>query len=117
MKTEHGTGRLKKLPALSVPVLLLLLFCSLLSGCTAIDGVNYMSDATKDAADFIGSLLGVEEAQEEMAAEAPVDAPKEEDPWAKFEVGSGSVGRYSYYESDIETIDEEEEEEEAEEEE
>ncbi len=112
-KTEYKERYryLKALRTAYIILCILLFACISLSGCTAIDGVNYLSDQTKEAADFIENLFGVYEEEEAEFSELPsyTEDTEEGDPWAKFEVGSGSVGRYSYYESDIETIEEDEE--------
>ena len=107
-RTEYGNKRPGVRGPAGVLVCLALLLCLTLSGCTAIDGVEYLSDSTKEAADFISGLFGAyeEEGEQELQELSPLE--EEEDPWAKFEVGSGSVGGFSYYESDIETIEESE---------
>lgn len=108
-KTEHTRNKeFKRLKTVEVLLCLALFVCIALSGCTAIDGVNYMSDSTKAAVDFVKGIFGQEQEAEPEEEEIPEKIVN--DPWARFEIGSGSVGSGSYYESDIETIDESEEE-------
>ena len=81
-RTEYGNKRPGTHGPAGVLVCLALLLCLTLSGCTAIDGVEYLSDSTKEAADFISGLFGAyeEEVEQELQELSPLE--EEEDPWA-----------------------------------